>query len=283
MLEQSTTKRIALGLEYDGSNYHGWQSQNASLMTIQNVIEEALSRVANQPCKTFCAGRTDIGVHAIGQVIHFNTSVNRPIHAWIAGTNSYLSKDIRIHWAQEVPDDFHARFSATARHYRYIIHNSLYESALLRNRVFWYPWQLDAKSMQQAIAYLLGEHDFSAFRASSCQSLSTKRRLHIATVTKQNDFIVIDIKANAFLHHMVRNIIGTLLIIGRNRKSPLWIKELLASRDRTLAGVTAPSRGLYLVAVTYPLVYAIPALKKFENAVDEKTQSCTSTNIDFML
>lgn len=262
MTEQQTTKRIALGVEYDGSNYHGWQSQNTTLTTVQSTVESAISRVADHPIKIVCAGRTDVGVHAMEQVVHFDTDKNRPIHAWVMGTNNYLPKDVRIHWAQEVPSTFSARFSAIARQYRYIIHNSHSASALLRNRVCQYSWQLNEKAMQQAIVLLLGEHDFSAFRASSCQSLSTKRCIHTAQVERHNEFIVIDIKANAFLHHMVRNIVGTLLLIGRSEKPAQWIKKLLDSRDRKQGGQTAPANGLYLISITYPPPYYLPQIKK---------------------
>jgi len=254
------SKRIAIGLEYDGSNYHGWQSQEAHLITVQNEVETAFSKVADQPIRIYCAGRTDVGVHAVNQVIHFDTDKKRTIDAWVLGANSYLKKDIRVKWAQEMPSDFHARFSAIARHYRYIIHNSKQQSALLRNRACWYPWQLDANAMDKAIAYLLGEHDFSAFRASSCQSLSTNRCVHIAQVTRYEDCISIEIKANAFLHHMVRNIVGALFLIGRGEKQPIWMKELLDGRDRTQGGVTAKANGLYLLAVTYRSEYSLPQM-----------------------
>jgi tRNA pseudouridine38-40 synthase len=263
----TTTSRIALGIEYNGANYHGWQSQDGNLITVQNTLEKALTMVADQPIKISCAGRTDVGVHATGQVIHFdfapNSNKTRPLHAWLQGTNSYLPKDIRVQWAHEVPLSFHARFSATARHYRYIIYNGRAESALMHNRVLWYPWPLKDQAMQEAINHLLGEHDFSALRASSCQSLSTKRCVHLAKVEKHHDFIIIDIQANAFLHHMVRNIVGNLLLIGQNKKTPEWFKELLACRDRKQGGITAPATGLYLIAVMYPDIYQLPQTQKY--------------------
>lgn len=248
----STNQRIALGLEYDGTNYHGWQIQTPNLVTIQDTVESALSKVANQAIEVSCAGRTDVGVHALEQVIHFDTKQIRPLTAWIHGTNRYLPKDIRVQWAKNVSDNFHARFSATSRYYRYLIYNHPYESALWNKKALWFPWKLDVNAMQQACRFLLGEHDFSSFRASSCQSNTTQRFVYLATVKREGDFVVIDIKANAFLHHMVRNIVGTLLVIGQNKQLPEWMQYLLQIKDRKQSGATALACGLYFMSVDYP-------------------------------
>lgn len=281
--------RIAIGIEYDGTRYHGWQTQRdmPRLVTIQETVEAALSKVAAQPLTVICAGRTDVGVHAIGQVAHFNTTSERTMRAWVMGGNHCLPPDIRLHWARPVTESFHARFSAKARSYRYIIYNHrANNSALWRDRAFWFTPPLDTTKMQLAANYLIGEHDFSSFRASSCQSQSTKRNveqiivqkleqksiaplflpssmapfiepekiaesLSAAVTPESSHIITIDITANAFLHHMVRNIVGTLIMVGTAQKEPAWIKEVLAARNRVLAGITAPANGLYLMGVRY--------------------------------
>lgn len=242
--------RIALGIEYDGTNYCGWQRQH-NVSSIQEKIEDALSKVASQSVSVTCAGRTDAGVHAFGQVAHFNTDANRPDSAWILGTNSNLPKDIRILWARHVADDFHARYSATARHYRYIIYNNKVASAILRHRSMWLPFALNEKLMHKAGQYLIGEHDFSSFRGSGCQSKSTKRNVMSLVVTRGGGMVTIDIKANAFLLHMVRSIVGMLIKVGTGEKKPIWAKEVLEARDRKVSAATAPAQGLYLVGVEY--------------------------------
>jgi len=242
--------RIALGIEYNGSNYHGWQKQ-VKLITIQAQVEQALTSVANHPVTVTCAGRTDVGVHALGQVIHFDTTVKRKSSAWILGGNSNLSPDICIRWAKEVTDDFHARFSAVARQYRYLIYNHKIRSALFADRTAWHIAPLDVSFMQQASQYLIGEHDFSSFRGCDCQSKSPMRNVHFVKVNTYKHLIIIDIKANAFLLHMVRNIVGLLMTIGEKKREPIWAKEVLQACDRRVAGVTAPASGLYLMRVYY--------------------------------
>lgn len=255
-----TTTRVALGVQYAGTHYHGWQRQpHQDVPTIQAHIEKALNKVAPQssPIQVICAGRTDRGVHAVNQIIHFDTHAVRPQSAWILGSNTRLPKDIVITWAQTDIDDFHARYSATARCYRYIIDNNAIPSALWSQRTTWFPHKLNINAMQTAADYLIGEHDFSSFRAANCQSHSTHRNMHFIRVYRQKSFIIIDIQANAFLHHMVRNIVGVLLDIG-NEKSPVEaMQSILAARDRKQASFTAPAQGLYLLSVSYPEHYAI--------------------------
>ncbi|CAM3860658.1 tRNA pseudouridine(38-40) synthase TruA [Rheinheimera salexigens] len=250
--------RIALGIEYDGAAFYGWQRQ-LEVNSVQQELETALSKIANQPIVVFCAGRTDAGVHATGQVVHFDSPVTRDNRSWVMGTNSQLPDAVSVRWSKPVADDFHARFSATARRYRYIIYNHKYRPAILRSGLSHYHQKLDTDLMQQGANYLLGKHDFSAFRALYCQSRSPVRTLHHLTITRHNDYIVIDIKANAFLHHMVRNIAGSLLEVGMQVRPPEWIGELLVEKDRALAAATAKPGGLYLVDVDYPEQFAIPA------------------------
>jgi tRNA pseudouridine38-40 synthase len=249
--------RIALGIEYDGTGFFGWQRQR-EVNSVQQELETALAKVANSPVDVFCAGRTDAGVHATGQVVHFDTDAVRDNKAWIMGTNSQLPDQIAVRWAKPVADDFHARFSATARRYRYIICNQKYRPAILRSGLSHYHQQLDISLMQQAAPVLIGEHDFSAFRAVQCQSKTPFRNIHHLQLSQVGDYLILDIKANAFLHHMVRNITGSLLEIGMGRKPVGWLGELLQSRNRNLAAATAKPGGLYLVAVDYPEYYAIP-------------------------
>lgn len=249
--------RIALGIEYDGTGFFGWQRQR-EVNSIQGELEKALSQVANESVEIFCAGRTDAGVHGTGQVIHFDTSAVRDMRGWIMGANSNLPTGIAVRWAKPVSDEFHARFSATARRYRYVIYNRKYRPAILGRGLSHYHQDLDVNLMQQAAPLLLGEHDFSSFRAIQCQSNTPFRNLMHLQIERYQDFIVIDIKANAFLHHMVRNITGSLLEIGMKKRPPQWLGELLAAKDRTLAAATAKAEGLYLVAVDYPAQFEIP-------------------------
>jgi tRNA pseudouridine38-40 synthase len=242
--------RIVLGVEYDGANYHGWQRQN-NVCTIQEKVEYALAQVAAEPIDVICAGRTDAGVHALGQVVHFDTAAMRSDRAWILGTNTNLPSDIRVLWARHTSSDFHARFSATARQYRYIIYNNKVASAILRQRTMWLPFALDEKLMHEAGRYLIGENDFSSFRGSSCQAKSAERNIISLVVTRNSSMVTIDIKADAFLLHMVRCIVGTLVKVGEGEKPPSWVKEVLIARDRRLAAATAPAQGLYLVEVEY--------------------------------
>lgn len=242
---------IALQVEYHGTRYHGFQRQT-NLLTIQSELETALSKVADEEIIIHCAGRTDAGVHATAQIINFNTKAKRPPHAWIIGTNNYLPHDIAIKNYWEVPNDFHARYSAISRAYRYIILNTRARSAVHANQVTHYPQHiLNEKKMHQAAQYLLGEQNFVAFRGAECQAKTTFRNVHYCNVHRENDFIYIDIQANAFLLHMVRNIVGTLIPIGREQKPPEWIKTVLKTNNRQYAGVTMPPQGLYLCGVGY--------------------------------
>lgn len=248
--------RIALVLEYDGSQYHGWQAQSG-LHTVQQALENALSKVADCTISVVCAGRTDTGVHATNQVVHFDCEKERTIRSWVYGANSYLPKDVCVKWGREVPDEFHARYSATARRYRYVIYNAAIRPALLRSNVTWQYRQLDHHVMHQAAQFLLGENDFTSFRSVECQSNTPMRNVHRLEVTRNGDLVIIDITANAFLHHMVRNIAGVLIAIGSGKHPASWIKEVLAAKDRRLGAETAPSYGLYLVQVDYPKQFSI--------------------------
>jgi len=250
--------RIVLGIEYDGSAYAGWQWQSGK-RTVQSELEAALSSIANQPVSVICAGRTDAGVHALEQVVHFDCAAPRDLQAWLMGGNSRLPDDIRITWAQTAVGDFHARYSAIARFYRYVILNRPMKSALLRTQATWCYQPLDAGKMHSAAQYLLGEHDFSSFRAQGCQSKSPNRMMHFIEVCRQEDKVIIDICANAFLHHMVRNIAGVLIEIGSGKQPLDWPLQLLAVKDRSQAAATAPPYGLHLGGVFYPPHYGIAA------------------------
>ena len=248
--------RIAAMVEYDGSQYHGWQFQTG-LRTIQQRIEEALSRVADETIQVVCAGRTDTGVHATGQIIHFDTQKQRTMRAWIHGANSYLPKDICIKWASEVPESFHARYSALSRGYRYIILNTPIRPALLRSNVTWQYHSLDYKLMHEAGQSLLGEQDFTSFRSVECQSNTPMRNIQSLKVERRNHWIIIDLSANAFLHHMVRNIAGVLMAVGSGKRPISWVAEVLAAKDRKMGAETAPPYGLFLAEVRYPDEYGI--------------------------
>lgn len=248
--------RIACAVEYDGSGFSGWQRQDHA-RSVQGDVEAALSRVANHAVQIFCAGRTDAGVHATWQVIHFETRAERSDRSWVLGANANLSKDAGLLWAQPVDSDFHARFSAQSRRYRYAILNRSQPSPLLRQRAVWCHAALDEGRMQAAANELVGEHDFSSYRALACQAKSPVRTVHRLTVQRSGDFLYLDIEANAFLHHMVRNIAGVLMSIGRGDREPDWAREVLEHRDRTRGGVTAPACGLYMVGVNYPQKYGI--------------------------
>lgn len=250
-------QKIAMGLEYDGTDFYGWQSQEG-LLAVQSELEKALSAVANHPLTVICAGRTDAGVHAAGQVVHFQSDASRSLSNWVRGANANLPGSISIRWAKCVDDRFHARFSATARRYQYVIYNSPVRTSIFQRNTTWWYRPLNEGLMQEGAKYLLGEHDFNAFRAITCQAKHSIRTVQWLTVKRIQDFIMIDIKANAFLHHMVRNIAGVLMSIGEGKKAPEWAKEVLEMRDRKAAGVTAPSSGLCLVEVEYPTVFGIP-------------------------
>jgi len=252
--------RIALGLEYNGSQFCGWQMQSHGTRTVQGELEQALSIVADEPIKLVCAGRTDTGVHATGQVVHFDTHSERPEKAWVLGVNTHLPDDVASLWARPVGEDFSARFSATARCYRYVILNRKARPALLHGKVCWRHENLDVAAMHTAAQVLLGEQDFTAFRAAACQAEHARRCVHFIKVKHQGEFIYIDIEANAFLHHMVRNIVGSLMLVGNGEQPVAWIAELLHAQDRTLAGPTATADGLYLVHVTYPETAGLPGV-----------------------
>jgi tRNA pseudouridine38-40 synthase len=249
--------RIAVGLEYQGTHYAGWQSQ-PSAPSVQALVEAALGKVAAEPVSLVCAGRTDAGVHARGQVAHFDTAAGRSMRAWMLGANSELPRDVSIAWARPVPPHFHARYSAEARTYRYLIFNRAARSGLLAHRATWIHRPLDAARMAEAAAVLEGEHDFSAFRAAECQAKSPIRRMERLIVARRGDWLAIEATANAFLHHMVRNIAGLLIRIGKGDAPPDWAREVLAGRDRRLSAPTAPADGLYLWHVRYPAPFALP-------------------------
>lgn len=250
--------RIALGIEYDGSRYYGWQRQN-TVRSVQEKLEKALSKVANEPVTVFCAGRTDAGVHATGQVVHFDTQVQRKDAAWTLGVNANLPGDIAVRWVKAVPAEFHARFSATARRYRYVIYNHRLRPAILQQGVTHAYLPLDAERMHRAAQSLLGENDFTSFRAIQCQSRSPWRNMTHISVKRAGAYIIVDLKANAFVHHMVRNIVGSLMEVGCGNQEETWIAELLALKDRTRAAATAKAEGLYLVSVDYPDHFGLPS------------------------
>ncbi len=251
-------QRIALGIEYDGTGFCGWQMQKSGVRTVQEELEKALASVANAPVRVHCAGRTDTGVHAVGQVVHIETAAERSPRSWILGANCNLPSDVNVTWAKQVDGLFHARFSATSRAYRYLILNRMSRSSLYCNRAVWSHRPLDAERMHEAAQPLVGNHDFSSFRALGCQAHSPVRTVSRLDVTRQGDRVIIDVEAQAFLHHMVRNLAGVLMAIGRGDQPVAWAKEILERRDRTKGGVTAPPEGLYLMHVGYPPEFEIP-------------------------
>lgn len=255
--EDSRRIKIALGVEYDGSAFHGWQFQG-DVRSVQEMLQQAISKVAAHQVTVHCAGRTDSGVHATGQVVHFETGAQRTERSWVLGGNVNLPADISIGWAKEVPSAFHARFSAVGRRYRYLILNRNFRSAQWRNRAVWVHQPLDDSRMHRAAQRLVGSHDFSSYRAMGCQAKHPQRTIYSLIVERVGEFITIDVHANAFLHHMVRNIAGVLIAIGKGERNETWAGEVLELRDRTLGGVTAPPQGLYLTKVDYPREFDIP-------------------------
>jgi len=263
-------QRWALGVEYDGQYFHGWQTQGPAphavgdrpagtvLPTIQDALEAALSQIADAPIQVMCAGRTDAGVHATGQVVHFDTTVVRPDTAWVRGVNALLPDACAVRWAKPVPEDFHARFSATGRHYRYILLNRPERPAVFSGRIGWFHRPLDAGLMAEAAQSILGTHDFSAFRAAECQANSPIRTLTEACVARHGDWLVFDFAANAFLQHMIRNLVGALVHIGKGGAAPSLMAELLARKDRTIAPPTFMPDGLYLTGVDYDVALGLP-------------------------
>lgn len=246
------TDTIALVVAYRGTAFHGFQFQNERLPTIQRDLETALTRVADHPVQIVCAGRTDAGVHATHQVVHFETHATRDLRAWVRGTNRYLSDDIAVTWAGQMPDGFSARFTAEWRRYLYLIDNQIVRSPMMSDGLTheWRP--LDEARMNRAAQALVGEHDFTSYRAASCSARTPDRNIHWIRVTRANDIVAVDVRANAFLHHMVRNITATLIEIGAGRQDESWAGELLARRDRSIGAATAPPDGLYLIDVGYP-------------------------------
>lgn len=252
--------KFALGVEYDGSLYHGWQFQK-EVSSIQGELEKALSYIANHKVNVICAGRTDAGVHSTSQVVHFRTCVIRSERSWTIGVNSYLPNNITVLWIKEVSEYFHARHSALSRTYRYIIYNHIFRSSILENKILNFYKKLDVDNMHKAGQYLMGEHDFTSFRGNFCQSFTPYRKITNFQVTRVNHFVIIDITANSFLYHMVRNIVGCLLDIGTHKRKINWIVSVLNLKNRQATGsITAKAQGLYLISVDYPTYFNIPRL-----------------------
>lgn len=249
--------RIALGVEYDGSRFCGWQTQPQGC-AVQDAVERALAGIAGAPVSTICAGRTDAGVHALAQVVHFDTAVDRPESAWVRGTNALLPPACAVTWSREVGTEFHARYSAQARCYRYVLLNHPVRPAAEQARVGWIHVPLELEKMRSAAHALVGEHDFSAFRSAECQARSPVRRIERVDIARHGDYLVFDLRANAFLHHMVRNIVGCLVTVGKGKYPPDWVGEVLASRDRARGAPTFEAGGLYLSRVIYDERWNLP-------------------------
>jgi tRNA pseudouridine38-40 synthase len=249
--------RVALAIEYDGAPYCGWQSQS-SQCGVQDYLEIAIKNIAEHEVRVHAAGRTDTGVHGMMQIVHFDTETARPDSAWVRGVNAFLPDSIRVQWAKIVDDEFHARYSAQQRRYQYLLINSPVAPAIMASKAGWYHLPLDIAAMQTAIAYLRGEHDFSAFRASECQAKSPIKNLQIATVSQHGEQFIFEFAANAFLQHQVRNMVGALIYVGNGKNAPEFIKELLAQKDRTLSPPTFSPNGLYLAGVQYDEKFGLP-------------------------
>jgi tRNA pseudouridine38-40 synthase len=249
--------RIALGIEYDGSRFCGWQTQPQGCGA-QDALERGLAEIAGEPVSTVCAGRTDAGVHALGQVAHFDTTAQRPLAAWVRGTNALLPPALAVRWSHAVAADFHARYSAVSRSYRYLLLNREVRPAADNGKVGWFHLPLDLEKMRAGARLLLGEHDFSAFRAAECQAKSPVRTLYRLDVARRGNYVVFDVSANAFLHHMVRNIVGSLVYVGKGTHHPEWVGALLADRDRAKAAPTFEAAGLYLANVEYEAHWGLP-------------------------
>jgi tRNA pseudouridine38-40 synthase len=254
----SSSVRVALGLEYDGSAFCGWQTQPARCGA-QDALEGALAGIAGEAVQTVCAGRTDAGVHALEQIVHFDTTARRPASAWVRGVNAALPPALAVLWASEVDPAFHARYSARRRSYRYVLLNRSVRPAADRARVGWFHLPLDVALMREGAGHLVGEHDFSAFRSSECQAKSPVRTLERLGIERRGDYVVCDFTANSFLHHMVRNLMGALIYVGSGRQPPGWAGELLRSRDRSRGAPTFDAAGLYLAAVEYDATWGLPA------------------------
>ncbi len=249
--------RIVLGLEYCGVGFCGWQSQLQGC-GVQDALETAVAVIAGEATRITAAGRTDTGVHAAFQVVHFDTAVKRPLTAWVRGVNSHLPPGVAVQWARELSDDFHARFSANQRGYRYVLLNHAVRPGLNHGLIGWYHRPLDVAAMNAAAAQLIGLHDFSAFRAAACQAKSPTKDLRLARIERRGDYLLCDFRADGFLHHMVRNLMGCLIQIGAGAQSSGWAREVLASRDRSLAAPTFDAAGLYLTHIRYPAHFALP-------------------------
>lgn len=255
--------RVILGVEYQGTHYQGWQTQpNGN--TVQDILESALQKFSKHPIQTLCAGRTDAGVHAIEQIVHFDTELNREMYSWVNGVNAFLPSDIAVRWAKQIPhvvDDqqgFHARFSAYSRTYHYLLHNANIRSPLWANRAGWFFRPLRIDLMQEGAQHLIGEHDFTVFRAAGCQAKTPVKHMYEVKIRQQGDLIVFTLRANAFLHHMVRNIVGSLVFVGMQKRDPNWIADLMAAKDRSLSAPTFMPDGLYLAKIDYDKKWGLP-------------------------
>lgn len=260
-------KRIALGISYDGHGFSGWQSQ-ANHSGVQDCLEKAIAQITGHAVRVHAAGRTDTGVHALGQVIHFDTAATRPISAWVRGVNAFLPPSVRVLWAHDVAPEFHARFSAISRSYQYLLYNAPVASAIMHHKSGWFHLPLDVAAMQKACEFLLGEHDFSAFRASECQAKSPVKTMHESSVMQKGAYIQFCFSANAFLHHQIRNIVGALVYVGKGALQPEDMQLLLQQKNRTLSPPTFSPHGLYLTGVGYDQQWGLPSDKVTSNVVD---------------